>query len=260
MKHIINWNNEHFMKINPDKTEIMLFRPPGLDKEVIIKGVIIEDKCIFFSDKTKNVGVILDVHLNMDKHINGVVSHCYKILKDIGRIKKCLQKKHLETLVHAVTSSRLDYCNSLFININKDNIYKLQKVQNVAARLILGKRRRDSAKLALYELHWLNVDTRITFKILLLVHKVLRGKYSENLSLSYKNFNGRPDDILKLETPSFKTKYGKRIFAHDGSRLWNALPVNIRTEDDIEQFKKMLKTFLFGGHDELRRKAFKYNC
>ena len=260
MKHIISWNNAHFMKINPDKTEIMLYRPPGLEKEVIIKGVIIENQCIFFSNLAKNVGVWLDVHMTMDKHINSVVSHCYKILKDIGRIKKCLQKKHLETLVHAVTSNRLDYCNSLFININKDNIYKLQKVQNVAARLILGKRRRDSAKLALYELHWLNVNTRITFKILLLVYKVLKGKCSENLPLPYKKFNGRRDDLLKLETPSFKTKYGKRIFAHDGSRLWNALPVEMRIENDIDEFKKLLKTLLFREHDEFRSKAFKYNC
>lgn len=167
---IIAWSNGHFMKINPDKTEILLLCPPSLNREVIIQGVIFEDQCIRFSTVVKNVGVYLDKNLTMDKHINHISSHCYKLLKDIGRVKKCLHQSHLERLVHAVISSRLDYCNSLFVNLSRENIFKLQKVQNAAARLILGRRKRDSATEALKKLHWLNVESRITFKILLLVY------------------------------------------------------------------------------------------
>ena len=258
MEHIINWNNIHFMKINPDKTELLLLCPSSLNKQVIIKGVLFEEQCIRFSKQVKNVGVWIDNNLCMDKHVNSIVSHCYKILKDIGRIKKCLKKIHLERLVHAVITSRLDYCNSLFVNISKANLYKLQKVQNAAARLILGKRRRDSAALALKELHWLNIDARITFKILLLVHKVIRGKCSDNLTLSYKKFNGRSYDYLLLDTPNFNTKYGKRLFEYNGSRLWNALPMKMRVEENIDEYKQMLKTMLFEGNDKLKLKAFKY--
>ena len=194
----------------------------------------------------------------MDKHINYIASHCYKILKDIGRIKKHLQKSHLERIVHAVIASRLDYCNSLFINISKDNHHKLQKVQNAAAKIILGWRRRDSASSALKQLHWLNVDARITFKILLLVFKVLKGQCSKNLELKYKGFNGRPDDYLMLQTPNFKTVYGTRIFEYNGSRLWNALPEATRAEEDIKKFKGTLKTILFDGNTDLKLKAFRY--
>ena len=37
------------MKINPDKTEIMLLRPSSLNKDVIINGFIFEGECIRFS-------------------------------------------------------------------------------------------------------------------------------------------------------------------------------------------------------------------
>ena len=141
----------------------------------IINGVIYQDQCIRFSNVVKNVGVQIDQNLEMDKHINSLVSHCYKILRDISRIKKYLRKDDIEQLVHAVITGRLDYCNSLFVNISRDNLFKMQKAQNAAGRLILGKRRRDSARLILRELHWLNVEARITFKILLLVFKVIRG-------------------------------------------------------------------------------------
>ena len=146
----------------------------------------------------------------------------------------------------------------MYVNIRKELIYKLQKVQNAAARLILSKKRMFSASRALRELHWLNIETRITFKILLLVHKAIRGKCPDNVKVTYKQFNGRPNDWLLLETPTFKTKYGKRFFAYNGPRLWNALPVALRSEEDTEKFKKSLKTLLFDGHGELKRIAFKY--
>ena len=216
LHQIINWSNSHFMKINPDKTEILLLCPESLNREVIIKGVIFENQCIRFSYEVKNVGVWIDRNLKMDKHVNQTVSHCYKILKDIGRIKKHLKSIHIERLVHAMISSRLDYCNSLFMNIRNENLYKLQKLQNAAAKLVLGKRKRDSASETLKELHWLNVDARIVFKILLLVFKILRGQCSKNIELNYKGFNGREDDYLLLEISNFKTAYGKRIFAYNG--------------------------------------------
>ena len=46
-------------------------------------------------------------------------------------------------LVHAVITNRLDNCNSLSIYSTKANLYKLQKEQNTAARLVVkGKKRK----------------------------------------------------------------------------------------------------------------------
>ena len=148
--------------------------------------------------------------------------------------------------------------NKQKVNINKENLNKLQKLQNSAARMVLGRRRRESASKALFDLHWLNIESRILFKIILLVFKVLKGMCSDNLQLTYKSFNGRSDDFLKLETPTFKTKYGERLFEWNGSRLWNALPYKVRILEDVEVFKKEVKTILFVGVDDLKRTAFKY--
>ena len=259
MKHIVEWSHAHFMKINPDKTELLLMYPPSLNKEVLIKGVLFEEECIRFAEYVKNVGVCLDKNLSMNKHVNNITSHCYKILKDIGKIRKNLRKDHLENLVHSVVTSRLDYCNSLFLNISKENLYKLQKVQNSAARLVLGKRKRESAREALRELHWLNIESRIVFKVLLLVFKIVRGMCTENLTLTYKSFNGRPSDFLLLDTPNVNTKYGKRLFEYNGSRLWNALSFDVRNDENIESFKKKIKTLLFDGCTDLKKRAFKYS-
>ena len=62
-----------------------------------------------------------------------------------------------------------------------------------------------------------------------------------------------------LETKHANSKYGQRTFDYVGPRLWNALPVHIRSEEDVEKFKGLLKTLLFDGTDDLKKCAFKYN-
>ena len=261
MKEITHWMNTQFLKINPDKTEILLLRPKALEENVIIGGTIIDEQCIRYSNVVKNVGVWLDEHLSMSTHINKIVSHCYKLLKDIGRIRNVLSKKHTEMLVHSVISSRLDYCNSLFFNINKSNMYKLQKVQNAAARLISGKRKRDNISSVIKDLHWLRIESRVIFKMLLFVYKCIRGLCTANLTqkLKYKKYNCRLGDYLMLETRNVKTKYGRRTFEYAGCRLWNALPLDVRMEEKIDNFKKQIKTLLFKDTEGFKRKAFLYD-
>ena len=161
--------------------------------------------------------------------------------------------------MHSVISSRLDYCNGLFFNLSKSNLFKLQKVQNAAARLIARKRKRDSVTTMLNELHWLKVESRIIFKILLIVYKCIRGICSNNLKIDYKQYNCRPGDYLLLATKNVKTKYGKRAFEYVGPRLWNALPLEVRTIENIETFKRNVKTILFTDTNRFKQRAFHYN-
>ena len=260
LEEIQKWMNYQFLKINPDKTEILLLFPKGLEKDVIIKGTIIgENQCIRFSEAVKNVGVWLDQNLDLNHHINKIVSHCYKILKDIGSIRSVLTKEDTETLVHAVTSSRMDYCNSLFFNMSKENINKLQKVQNAAARLVVRKRKRESISDTIRDLHWLRIESRIIFKILLLVYKSIQGNSPKSIQLEFKSYNCRPEDFLKLKTCFRKTPYGRRTFAYNAPRLWNALPLHIRTEESLDAFKRAVKTLLFQDTDGFKAKAFMFH-
>ena len=259
LQEITEWMNWMFMKINPEKTEILLLYPKELEGKIIIQGTIVGEQCIRFSKVVKNVGVWLDEVMDLSTHVNKVVSHSYKILKDIGRIRNVISDKHTEMLVHAVIS-RIDYCNSLYYNISSSNLHKLQKVQNAAARLVSRKRKRDSISSTLRDLHWLKVESRVIFKILLLVYKCINDICSANLSkkLKCKKFNCRPNDYLQLETLRASTKYGQRTFAYVGPRFWNALPLQTRSEEKVECFKRQIKTLLFTDTEGFKRNAFRY--
>ena len=68
-------------------------------------------------------------------------------------------------------SCHLDYCNSLFSGITDSLLGRRQSVQNAAAGLVTGTRRRDPP--VLRQLHWLPVRQRVDFKLALLVYTAL---------------------------------------------------------------------------------------
>ena len=80
-------------------------------------------------------------------------------------------------------SSRVGWTsNALLYGLPKEQIFKLQRVQNAAARLIMDIGKYSHITPALYELHWLPVLVRIHFKILLLAFKSIHGVAPEYIS------------------------------------------------------------------------------
>ncbi|KAF7645476.1 hypothetical protein LDENG_00204010, partial [Lucifuga dentata] len=95
-------------------------------------------------------------------------------------------------------------------------------------------------------LHWLPVSFRINFKILLLVFKALHGlapRYvSEMLSIYEPVRPLRSFCTLFLTVPKIRTKtFGDAAF----SRYANSLPEDLRGAENIDIFKRKLKTYLF---------------
>ena len=80
--------------------------------------------------------------------------------------------------------SRLDYCNSVFAGLPADQVARLQRIQNNAARLVMKKRKRDHVTPLLKELHWLPVKFRCQYKIATLAYRHVEGSLPPYLSSS----------------------------------------------------------------------------
>ena len=89
------------------------------------------------------------------------------------------------------------------------------------------------------ELHWLPVEQRIIFKILLFTFKGVLEVYVPMRML-------RSSTQLPLLEPKFNLKmYCSRAFSVCAPQLCNSLPLEIRKCDSIETFKSKLMTHLF---------------
>ena len=95
-----------------------------------------------------------------------------------------LTQSACQTLVQGLVMAHLGYNNVLYFGLLDIDVKTLQRVQNIAARLILMKTNQNSITECLRELHWLPIRAQIDFKILVLVYKCLWGnapKYLKNL-------------------------------------------------------------------------------
>ena len=98
--------------------------------------------------------MIIDPSLNLGSHITATGRAANYQLHCLSRIKRYLTPDALKVAVHALISSKLDYCNSLLAGLPKYEIQKYQHIMNSAARLISGTRKRDHITLVLIDLHW----------------------------------------------------------------------------------------------------------
>ena len=102
-------------------------------------------------------------------------------LRGIGRIRNLLTFDATAQLIHALITSRLDFCNSILYNLPNKQIERLQRIQNQAARMLKRIPRRHHITPVLRELHWLRIHDRIILKILLLTHKAVNNTAPEYL-------------------------------------------------------------------------------
>ena len=245
--------NCFFLRLNATKTKILVIAPPSVRPSIKIQGTFIDGACIRFDCSAKNLGVILDNELSFREHIGKIVTSCSVVIRKLSKIKDFLTYEQLRTAVSAYIFSVLDYCNSLFFGLESSLIDKLQAVQNAAARLVRGKNGfKGSTAEFIRKCHWLRVRERIVFKICLLVHKCLHGKAPKCLT-EMLNYTGSLR-TMKLEQPRYKSSFGSRCFGRVGPKLWNLLPLKLREEKDIDNFKKQLKTFLFDGFHDFEQK------
>ena len=252
-KLITEWMNCFFLRLNATKTKIMVIVPPSLRNTIKIQGTFINGSCIRFDHSAKNLGFILDDQLTFKEHILKVVNCRFIVIRKLSKIKDFLTYEQLRTAVCALIFLNLDYCNSLFYGIHKELIDKLQSVQNSAARLVKGKNGfKGSTAEYIRQCHWLRVKERIVFKNCLLVHKCFYGRAPKCLK-EMLNYVGS-ERTKKLVQSTHKGTYGTRCFSKVAPKLWNLLPLELRCVQDVDEFKKKLKTFLFDGFPDFEQK------
>ena len=119
-----------------DKMEFLVISSPYFHESVCDTSLKVGDAVISSSAQCRNLGVIFDFKLDMKQHVAMVCRSALFQLRKIGTIRKYLSDDSCATLVHLFVTSRIDYCNSLLANLPNWVLSKLQKVQNVAARIL----------------------------------------------------------------------------------------------------------------------------
>ena len=165
VRDIDEWMIRNYLKLNQDKTDLVVicsrFHPmPD------IGHITVGSECIAPRDSVRNLRVQFDSIFSFEEHIKNICKSSFYHLRNIAKIRKYLSQDTCEILVHAFISSKLDHCNSLLHGLPKYLLARLQAVQNAAARVVTLTPKHVHITPILINLHWLQVEFRITFKVL----------------------------------------------------------------------------------------------
>ena len=243
------WLSSNYLKLNDEKTEFLVVGSRQQRAKVKIDHLKVGSATIRPSDQVRNLGVIFDSSLTMEQHITSVSKAACISIRNLGRIRKHVNQQVAELLVHAFVTARLDMCNSILTGLSQHQVLRLQRLQNMAARVVTLVRKRVHISPILRDLHWLPINQRITFKLGVLVFKALNSKSPSYISeLLTKHRPARSlrsaDQALLTETLS-RTAWGDRAFYSSGPKVWNSLPQSIRNAESLSAFTSALKTYLF---------------
>ena len=167
-------------------------------------------------------------------------------IRRIRSIRDCLTQHATELLIHSIVISRLDYGNGLLYGVPDKLLDKLQRVQNVAARVVVKASRYDHITPILKSLHWLPIRYRTEYKLLLLTFKALHHlapSYLTDLLQLYhptRTLRSSSDSLLTARCARLRN-YGDRAFCVAAPKLWNDLPLNIRECGSVHSFKPTSK-------------------
>ena len=220
-------------------------------------SITIGDTVVDCSSQVKDLGVIFDRVLSLRQHVSYTSRACRFHLRNISKIRKYIRQNISIVLIKSLVMLRLDYSNGLLYKLPKCTVSGLQAVQNSATRIVTQERLRDHSSMsrALMELHWLPVDKRIEYKLLLLyTYKALHGLVPGYLCKLVVPYEPRrvlrsAESNLLTVPPGKPGKYGSRSFVRASANLWNSLRGEkaawLKNSPTVRSFKVNLKTYLF---------------
>lgn len=168
---------------------------------------------------------------------------CRKIAKKIGffaRISNKLSIEHRIKVYKAIIAPHFEYCSSILSQFNVGEFKELQKLQNRAMRIILRCKKDTSVEQMLDTLKWMNVKQRIMYRTLMVVfqikHKMLPRYLTDKIT-----YVGDTHRYNVRNAMDFRPRNEARnSLFYDGLKIFNELPSEIKTESDINKFKRLL--------------------
>ena len=151
-------------------------------------------------------------------------------------------------MYYSLVPPHFDYCSEIWGCCNKTLSTKLQKLQNRAARILLGTSYDTNSDSLIDKLGWRKLDKRRLINKATMVYKSLNG-LAPNYLLSKFTYRSNVSSYSLRDTndnftiPLPHTNFMKNSFSYSGAVLWNSLLVELRQANSLGAFRAGCKQY-----------------
>ena len=130
LRRVAEWCCANHLLVNRDKTKLLLFGTRQLLSQ--LHDVTVP----FLGQELKPVASVKDSNLNFNDHVTSLSSSLLSTLCQVNRVRHLFSREVLNTILNSLVFSKLFYCSTVWSGTSKDNVHKLQLLQNFAARIL----------------------------------------------------------------------------------------------------------------------------
>ena len=243
------WFKANKLSLNIKKTNFITFGKKKISKnfkfKISMEGVEIDQV-----NSTKFLGVFIDEKLNWKEQI---LKLSRKISINVHVLRKVCPKidsKSSLMLYYALIQSHLSYCTMVWGGTCKMNLEILLKLQKKAIRIITCSKYLEHTNPIFRNLRLLRVGDLYKLQVALFVHKHNYNYFSYTSLNHFFHLQRAPNTHAtrnvshRLFIQSYRTEVRGKSINFIGPRIWNSIPLDIRTIQNPIEFKKNLKSFM----------------
>ena len=272
---VANWFEKNDMVVSGDKTKLLILttaanRTTKISSSNLTFQVSVCGELKVETQSEKLFWITLNNQLTWKNHLYGdddnigLIKQLSQRIGMMKQIRKFVNDKVFRTILNGLFNSKLIYGITVYggiwglpgvlnedpvhsTSINKEDMRKLQVLQNTAIRLLLRKSRDTPVTTLMKEANLLSVHQLVAYHTACQVFKIYQNKepayhYSRLFSdsdqpetRSATNLESRVDIKLSL---------GRNTFFYQAAHIWTALPYSMKTALSIDCFKKMVKPWI----------------
>jgi hypothetical protein len=137
------WMKANRLQLNHSKTEIFWCSSQRREYQIRTESILIGDALIPPLNSVRDLGIYIDADITVKAHVFVVFRTCFAALLHLRSIRRSLPPHAIKTLIHALVTSRIDYCSSVLAGVPGTQLRRLQSAVNAAARLIFSARKNE---------------------------------------------------------------------------------------------------------------------
>lgn len=237
---VYQWAKINGLELNPRKSKCLMIRkgkrPIDCTSNILINGEPVEVvKC------AKNLGIIFNSSLSWADHINMACGKTFSMLRSLWTTQYCTPLRIRMLLARTYLVPALTYGCEIFGNCDAQSKRKLNSTFNAITRYVYNLKKFDH--ISPFSSIILNVKLDNFFKIrcLIFLHKLITNREPKYLYDRLKfGTSLRSRLIIQFRHTSL---ISERQYFISAIRLWNDLPIDIRSINNIAQFKRMIFNF-----------------
>mgnify|MGYP000745461007 FL=1 len=238
-ENLITWCTDNQMEANASKFQVMI------SNETTSTQVVFDGTNVQSEQSVRLLGVQLDNKFNFSEHISNITKTATRQLNCLKRLGHFLDQNTRLLLYKSFVLSNFNYCPAVWHFCGATNSLKLEKIQLRALRFVYNEYHSDydsllkRANLPTLELGRLRHIATEVFKAF---HRLNPAYICDMFNLHSHGYSLRAKNKL-FQSHKRSTKGGLHSFSHIGTKVWNNLPNDMRTEPDFKIFKRQLKNW-----------------